>query len=76
MSCDSVSGVCSCRSGWTSADCSVDVDECLQSPCSLTEKCINLPGSYRCDISKLVIVRSNNLCIVILYFLINIDILW
>ncbi|XP_059169375.1 uncharacterized protein LOC131951105 [Physella acuta] len=50
VSCNSVSGACTCRSGWASTDCSVDVDECLQNPCLLTQKCVNLPGTYRCDI--------------------------
>ncbi|XP_059158902.1 mucin-like protein [Physella acuta] len=48
-SCDSLSGACSCRPGWTSATCAVDIDECLGKPCSLTQKCINTPGSYRCE---------------------------
>ncbi|KAH9496283.1 Dorsal-ventral patterning tolloid-like protein 1 [Bulinus truncatus] len=49
--CDPVSGQCQCRSGWGSANCSVDVDECSfgGNTCGSNGTCINTPGSYRCQ---------------------------
>ncbi|XP_055860003.1 neurogenic locus notch homolog protein 2-like isoform X4 [Biomphalaria glabrata] len=50
-SCDSQTGECVCRPGWTSASCSVDVDECQDpSICSdLYSTCVNTAGSYICQ---------------------------
>ncbi|CAL1548750.1 unnamed protein product, partial [Lymnaea stagnalis] len=47
--CNNINGACFCFPGWTSTDCSVDINEC-ENPniCRRTEKCINTPGSYRC----------------------------
>ncbi|XP_059169376.1 mucin-like protein [Physella acuta] len=51
VSCDSVTGACVCRSGWTGAKCDVDIDECLTGThsCVETEKCTNIPGSFTCS---------------------------
>ncbi|CAL1547142.1 unnamed protein product [Lymnaea stagnalis] len=50
-SCDNMYGVCSCRPGWRSSDCSEDINECKESPsiCTETERCVNTPGSYHCQ---------------------------
>ena len=45
---------CECRwSGWTGSTCEDDIDECASGfgPCNPygTDKCINKPGSFRCD---------------------------
>ena len=40
---------CECKPGFTSRDCSKDIDECMSSPCKNNAKCINIPGSFKCD---------------------------
>ncbi|BFZ22776.1 hypothetical protein BsWGS_25813 [Bradybaena similaris] len=49
-SCNSTDGTCSCRHGWTGADCSTDVDECHTSAykCPEHSDCMNTPGAYVC----------------------------
>ncbi|BFZ22228.1 hypothetical protein BsWGS_25267 [Bradybaena similaris] len=51
-SCDPITGGCVCSQGWTSANCSKDIDECrewLHDVCPDPEDtCINLPGRYEC----------------------------
>lgn len=48
--CDSVTGQCTCQSGWTSSDCSVDIDECYENAmwCPDYSTCYNTNGSYEC----------------------------
>ncbi|XP_060576444.1 fibropellin-1-like [Ruditapes philippinarum] len=40
---------CLCSPGWSSRNCSVDIDECTQTPCSSNMLCTNTPGSYLCS---------------------------
>ncbi|XP_053372976.1 fibrillin-1-like [Mercenaria mercenaria] len=49
--CDSVSGSCTCSTGWEGDTCSDDINECSSSPCTDTHKtkCTNSPGSYTCE---------------------------
>ncbi|KAH9523902.1 hypothetical protein Btru_047362 [Bulinus truncatus] len=49
--CDSVTGQCTCIDGWTSSDCSVDIDECYVDPliCPDYALCVNNNGSYECS---------------------------
>ncbi|XP_062601606.1 uncharacterized protein LOC134263292 [Saccostrea cucullata] len=50
--CDNVHG-CVCKPGWTGDTCDVDINECENSPCTGPhERCVNAPGSYRCDCIK------------------------
>lgn len=48
--CNKTDGNCVCNEGWTSANCSVDVDECKDShvQCTAHSVCRNLDGSYQC----------------------------
>ncbi|KAH9509894.1 hypothetical protein Btru_045538 [Bulinus truncatus] len=48
--CDNVSGNCTCKSGFQSASCDVDINECKEtvSPCSENLYCYNTYGSYLC----------------------------
>ncbi|XP_059150383.1 protein tolkin-like [Physella acuta] len=50
-SCDSTTGVCKCKTGWTSSDCSQDEDECLQNRCPRPQACLNTLGGYECSFS-------------------------
>lgn len=44
-----VSNKCRCVSGFISSDNScIDIDECQESPCHYSAKCINTPGSHTC----------------------------
>ncbi|KAH9524469.1 hypothetical protein Btru_054660 [Bulinus truncatus] len=50
--CNNINGECACRSGWTSSDCSIDVNECLgtnNQVCPPNSDCVNTKGGYRCD---------------------------
>ncbi|KAH9496286.1 hypothetical protein Btru_018010 [Bulinus truncatus] len=47
--CNIFTGHCECKTGWTGPDCSVDVDECLDLPCTNYSQCVNSNGSYECD---------------------------
>ncbi|KAH9505493.1 hypothetical protein Btru_057447 [Bulinus truncatus] len=50
--CDSITGECNCKPGWTSGDCSVDVNECLgtnNKVCPPNSDCINTKGSFKCE---------------------------
>ena len=40
--------ICICRPGYTGSDCSVDIDECLSSPCSAGASCVDMPNAYEC----------------------------
>ncbi|CAL1529163.1 unnamed protein product [Lymnaea stagnalis] len=50
--CDNTNGLCVCKPGWTGANCSEDVNECLSpgvsSKCPLNSICQNTPGNYTC----------------------------
>ncbi|XP_059150385.1 bone morphogenetic protein 1-like [Physella acuta] len=49
VNCNNTDGRCTCRVGWSSSNCTVDIDECKNtSICTKTESCVNTPGSYRC----------------------------
>jgi hypothetical protein len=50
--CDKSLGCSRCEdSGWTGPDCDRNVDECSGAdvPCGNDSKCIDTPGSYRCE---------------------------
>ncbi|KAH9504459.1 hypothetical protein Btru_063695 [Bulinus truncatus] len=52
--CDNINGECTCKPGWTSRDCSTDVNECLgtnNNVCTPNSECININGSYKCECS-------------------------
>ncbi|KAH9504455.1 hypothetical protein Btru_063684 [Bulinus truncatus] len=61
--CDSTTGYCSCKSGWTGNDCSSDIDECsLKYTCPNYSQCHNLPGTYECRCKPGLSLNSNNYC--------------
>ncbi|XP_059150289.1 multiple epidermal growth factor-like domains protein 10 [Physella acuta] len=49
--CNNFDGTCICKHGWTSYDCSTDVNECSNPHTCEDEytECRNLNGSYTCD---------------------------
>ncbi|XP_052771177.1 fibropellin-1-like [Mya arenaria] len=51
MHCNNTMGgyKCVCDLGWIGVNCTLDVDECLSSPCKHSSNCTNTPGSYKCD---------------------------
>ncbi|KAK0043849.1 multiple epidermal growth factor-like domains protein 11, partial [Biomphalaria pfeifferi] len=63
--CNSITGYCSCKSGWTGSNCSVDIDECSQNYflCPDYSRCHNLPGSYECRCKPGLVMGPNNVCI-------------
>uniref|UniRef100_A0A8C8RFV5 Epidermal growth factor-like protein 7 n=1 Tax=Pelusios castaneus TaxID=367368 RepID=A0A8C8RFV5_9SAUR len=40
---------CRCRPGWGGRYCHVDVDECRMPTSPCPQRCLNTPGSYRCQ---------------------------
>ncbi|KAK0067591.1 fibrillin-3, partial [Biomphalaria pfeifferi] len=53
ITCDKVNGSCICKTGWTTASCQVDINECILNPsCPLHYHCVNTLGSYicKCDV--------------------------
>ena len=53
VDCNDVNGTCTCNAFWTGDNCTVDVNECVNSPAvcqaSLQEVCRNYDGGYACD---------------------------
>ncbi|XP_055859998.1 uncharacterized protein LOC106058961 isoform X2 [Biomphalaria glabrata] len=70
--CNSTTGQCVCKPGWTSTDCSVDIDECFENPLSCPDysTCTNTAGSFQCtckegltlDDRKCVVSNGSNVC--------------
>ncbi|PHJ25166.1 calcium binding egf domain-containing protein [Cystoisospora suis] len=50
--------------GWVSVRCSApDIDECTTAnPCGSNAKCVNTPGSYRCECNSGYAQTSSNVC--------------
>ncbi|XP_033108663.1 hyalin-like [Anneissia japonica] len=46
---DGITYSCTCTSGWTGNNCSIDIDECADKPCEEQFVCQNVDGSYICD---------------------------
>ncbi|KAH9505479.1 hypothetical protein Btru_057418 [Bulinus truncatus] len=62
--CDSVTGQCICHQGWTSENCTVDVDECSSvTVCPEYSECHNLIGSYDCVCWAGLLMSSSNQCL-------------
>ncbi|KAH9523898.1 hypothetical protein Btru_047351 [Bulinus truncatus] len=62
--CVNHNGTCVCKSGWTSVDCTVDVDEC-QDPNRCEDpysQCVNTPGSFVCQCKPGMIKNDRGLC--------------
>ncbi|XP_025084650.1 fibrillin-1-like isoform X2 [Pomacea canaliculata] len=59
QTCDPVTGNCTCKQGWNSTNCNVDIDECLSSPCG-NRSCTNLNGSYECSCSPGSFLQPDN----------------
>ncbi|XP_059144240.1 tolloid-like protein 2 [Physella acuta] len=62
-SCDNRMGTCYCLPGWTSQNCSVDINECLYTSCGLYSYCTNTPGSYKCSCYSGYILSDAGNCI-------------
>lgn len=72
-SCDKRSGNCTCLPGWTSSNCSVDVNECNNVYCGFNGYCVNTPGSYTCMCYSGYELSESGTCVVIgwyIYFLV------
>ncbi|KAE9551386.1 hypothetical protein FO519_005394 [Halicephalobus sp. NKZ332] len=41
--------LCKCEEGWTGSRCEIDVDECLENPCTNNGRCKNFPGGFHCE---------------------------
>ncbi|KAL4229260.1 Mucin-4 [Mactra antiquata] len=63
IECDPVSG-CVCKSGFTGATCSEDINECTVNtkPCPHNATCTNTYGSYECNCDIGFTEDGNNLC--------------
>ncbi|KAH9492107.1 hypothetical protein Btru_026966, partial [Bulinus truncatus] len=63
--CDRIKGHCTCLPGWTSRNCSVDVNECdiYYYICDTNRTCVNTPGSYFCACLEGFVKGSNGDCI-------------
>ncbi|KAH9523895.1 hypothetical protein Btru_047342, partial [Bulinus truncatus] len=63
--CNSTNGQCVCKSGWTGADCSVDIDECLENPLSCPDYsvCQNTVGSFECKCKEGLTMSLNKTCV-------------
>ncbi|KAI3386043.1 hypothetical protein SNEBB_001847 [Seison nebaliae] len=44
---------CECKQGFTGIDCSENVDDCVNNPCGMEAKCVDLVGGYVCLWEKL-----------------------
>ncbi|KAH9509848.1 hypothetical protein Btru_045423, partial [Bulinus truncatus] len=70
--CDEMSGVCFCKSGYTGARCTDDIDECLSQSnfnlCPSNSQCQNMMGGYNCTCKpgfhqdEMGICQVNNSC--------------
>ncbi|XP_052801434.1 scavenger receptor cysteine-rich type 1 protein M160-like isoform X2 [Mya arenaria] len=48
--CNHITGICQCVTGWQGLQCTDDINECSATRCSgAKEKCVNLPGTYKCE---------------------------
>ena len=66
QSCDTESGVCSCRSEWTGPNCNVDVNECTNEDLCAHIKfsdCHNLDGGYSCECLRGFSKNANSECV-------------
>ena len=64
VSCDSVTGACSCRTGWEGSTCSSDVNECSSGDVCLDDNdaCVNEAGGFRCDCNAGYVRDSAGAC--------------
>lgn len=68
--CNSTTGQCVCKPGWTSTDCSADLDECFENPLSCPDysTCTNTIGSFQCT-CKEGLVMNEGQCKCKFYFM-------
>ena len=65
LSCDTVTGDCNCKSGWTGTTCDTDVFECADSnlfTCQGNSTCVEEPGSYSCQCDSGFQLVETNTC--------------
>jgi len=63
--CNTVSGACTCKSGWDGTTCDLDVNECLVTSglCGALKTCTNTPGSHVCSCIAGYTINSDDVCI-------------
>ena len=63
--CNPENGECTCKSGWQGDDCSLDVNECIDTDsyfCPTNSYCDNADGTYRC-VCDIGFEKSGTMCI-------------
>lgn len=64
VSCDHVTGACSCSEGWSGTTCNDDINECSNgsTTCPVHSDCLNTEGDYVCQCQPGYFKNSSSLC--------------
>lgn len=61
--CNTVSGRCDCKTGWSGETCDDDIDECLEeTSCPNISVCINSNGSFSCKCNTGYLKTRGGIC--------------